>query len=264
LAAYDFAIQAMGGLMSVTGERDDKPGGGPQKVGIPVVDLATGLYATVAVLAALAARELSGKGEFIDIGMLDVQTAMLSNQAMNFLTGGRLPRSNGNAHPNIQPQDVFECRDGKMVLAVGNDGQFAKLCQIIGQPELAQDVLYATNPARVRNQNTLSPLLRQCFMREDRAHWVKALELAGVPCGPINSVAEVLQDPQVQHRKMQIDLPHPSAGKVPLLASPIRLTEYPLTVERAPPLLGEHTEEILGELGLDAERIRALRAESVI
>jgi crotonobetainyl-CoA:carnitine CoA-transferase CaiB-like acyl-CoA transferase len=264
LAAYDFAIQAMGGLMSVTGEREDKPGGGPQKVGIPIVDLTTGMYATVAVLAALAAREVSGKGEFVDIGMLDVQAAMLSNQAMNFFTSGRLPRSNGNAHPNIQPQDVFDCRDGKMVLAVGNDGQFAKFCQIIGQPDLAQDERYATNAARVRHQDTLTPLLRACLMREDRAHWVDALGDAGVPCGPINSVAEVFDDPQIKHRRMKIDLPHPLSGTVSLLTSPIRMTEAPLSVNRAPPLLGEHTEQILRELGLDADKIRALRADSVI
>jgi crotonobetainyl-CoA:carnitine CoA-transferase CaiB-like acyl-CoA transferase len=264
LAAYDFAIQGMGGLMSVTGERDEHPGGGPQKVGIPVVDLTTGMYATVAMLAALAARHESGRGEYIDVGMLDVQAAMLCTQAMNFLTSSRIPRRHGNAHPNIQPQDVYNCRDGAMVLACGNDGQFLKLSQIIGQPHLAQDARYATNAARVRNLTTLTPILQECFAQHDRAHWVAELEAAGVPCGPINTVAEVFEDPQVRFRRMQINLPHPLAGNVPLVGSPMVFTEDPLKLERAPPLLGEHTDEVLQELGLDAIAIADLRRDQVV
>jgi crotonobetainyl-CoA:carnitine CoA-transferase CaiB-like acyl-CoA transferase len=264
LAAYDFAIQGMGGLMSVTGERDGVPGGGPQKVGIPIVDLTTGMYAAVAVLAALTAREQSGLGDYIDIGMLDVQTAMLCNQAMNFLTSGVAPKRNGNAHPNIQPQDVFACRDGAMVLACGNDAQFRKLCEVLNIATLASDERYTKNAARVRNRDTLLPLLQAEFSRQDRSHWVAALDAAGVPCGPINSVPEVFQDPQVQHRGMRINLPHPQAGTVPLLASPMRFSTHPIRHERHPPLLGEHTAEVLAELGFDARRIEALRLSKAI
>jgi len=264
VAAYDFAIQGMGGLMSITGERDDKPGGGPQKVGLPIVDLTTGMYAAVAVLAALAAREVSGKGDYIDIGMLDVQAAMLCNQAMNYLTTGRVPKRNGNAHPNIQPQDVFACRDGSMVLAVGNDSQFQKLCEVLGIKALAADPRYAKNASRVEHRESLLPLLRTEFAREDRAHWVAALEAVGVPCGPINSIAEVFQDPQVQHRGMQINLPHPEAGSVPLVGSPMRFSAAPIQHVRHPPLLGEHTAEVLMEIGFDAQRIAELRKSGAI
>jgi crotonobetainyl-CoA:carnitine CoA-transferase CaiB-like acyl-CoA transferase len=254
----------MGGLMSVTGERDDRPGGGPQKVGIPIVDLTTGMYATVAVLAALASRRETGRGDYIDVGMLDVQTAMLCNQAMNYLTGGQVPRRHGNAHPNIQPQDVYACRDGAMVLACGNDRQFQEISHVIGRPELAQDPRYSTNSARVRNLGTLAPILQECFGHEDRAYWVAALEAAGVPCGPINTVAEVFEDPQVRFRQMRIKLTHPLAGNIPLVGSPMVFTEEPLTLERSPPLLGQHTDEILQELGLDATAIAQLRRDQVI
>jgi len=264
VAAYDFAIQGMGGLMSVTGERDDKPGGGPQKVGVPIVDLTTGMYAAVAVLAALAARERSGAGDYIDIGMLDVQTAMLCNQAMNYLTSGATPRRNGNAHPNIQPQDVFACRDGALVIAVGNDGQFQKLCEVLGLAQLAQDERYCSNAQRVRHRDTLVPCLSAELARADRAHWVAALERAGVPCGPINSVPEVFADPQVRHRGMRIEMNHPLAGSVPLVGSPMRFATASIRHERHPPLLGEHTDEVLAELGWDAARIAALRQAGVI
>jgi crotonobetainyl-CoA:carnitine CoA-transferase CaiB-like acyl-CoA transferase len=264
LAAYDFAIQAMGGLMSVTGERDGVPGGGPQKVGIPIVDMTTGMYAVIGVLAALARREQCGEGEYIDVAMLDVQAAMLCNQAMNYLVGGKAPQRNGNAHPNIQPQDVFSCRDGALVLAVGNDGQFAKLCEVLARPELASDERFVTNAARVRNNGALYPLLRELFAQADRSHWVSALDAAGVPCGPINTVPEVFDDPQIRHRRMRIDLPHPLAGTVPLLASPLRLTQAPVHHERAPPTLGQHTDEVLREAGLSADDIAALRAQNAI
>ncbi len=264
VAAYDFAIQGMGGLMSVTGERDDKPGGGPQKVGLPIVDLTTGMYAAVAVLAALAARERTGLGDYVDIGMLDVQTAMLCNQAMNYLTTGRVPKRNGNAHPNIQPQDVFACRDGALVLAVGNDSQFRKLCEVLGLAGVADDERYAKNAARVRHRESLVPVLSAAFLRETRAHWVAALEAVGVPCGPINSVDEVFREPQVQHRGMRLDLPHPEAGSVPLVASPMRFAAAPIEYERHPPMLGEHTHEVLTELGFDAGRIAALQRAGAI
>jgi crotonobetainyl-CoA:carnitine CoA-transferase CaiB-like acyl-CoA transferase len=263
-AAYDFMIQAMGGIMSVTGERDDRPGGGPQKVGVPILDLMTGMYAAVAVLAALARRERSGEGEYIDIGMLDVQIAALANQAMNYLVSGRVPKRTGNRHPNIQPQDVFACADGDMVLAVGNDGQFAKLCEVLGTPELARDERFAKNAARVRNLDLLMPILQAKFREKDRGHWVDALDAAGVPCGPINTIPEVFDDPQVQHRGMRIEVPHPLAGHVPLVASPMRFREAPLKHERPPPLLGEHSAEILRELGIGDPEIEQLKTNGVV
>jgi crotonobetainyl-CoA:carnitine CoA-transferase CaiB-like acyl-CoA transferase len=263
-AAYDFMIQAMGGMMSVTGERDDRPGGGPQKVGVPILDLMTGMYAAVAVLAALARRERTGAGEYVDIGMLDVQIAALANQAMNYLVSGNVPRRTGNRHPNIQPQDVFACADGDMVLAVGNDGQFAKLCEVLGMPELARDERFAKNSARVRNLDTLMPILAAEFKVGDRKHWVDALDAAGVPCGPINTIPEVFEDPQVKHREMRIEVPHPLAGYVPLVASPMRFREAPLKHERPPPLLGEHSAEILRELGIGDAEIEQLKTNGVV
>ncbi len=248
-AAYDFAIQAMGGLMSITGERDDKPGGGPQKVGIPITDLMTGMYAAVGMLAALARREVSGEGEYIDLAMLDVQVGYLSNQAQNHLLSGKAPLRSGNAHPNIQPQDVFPCRDGEIVIVIGNDSQFVKFCEVLGRPEWVKDERYATNPARVRNHGTLNPMILAELAREDRAHWVAAFGAAGVPCGPINSIPEAFADPQVKHRGMLFDLPHPSGGRVPQVGSPLRFRNAPLGPYRAPPLLNEHGEDILKELG---------------
>jgi crotonobetainyl-CoA:carnitine CoA-transferase CaiB-like acyl-CoA transferase len=257
--AYDFLVQAMGGLMSVTGERDDRPGGGPQKVGVPIADLMTGMYAAVAVLAALARREVSGKGEYIDLAMLDVQVAFLANQAMNYLASGKTPRRTGNAHPNVQPQDVFRCADGEVVLVVGNDGQFAKLCEAIGRAGWAKDERFATNAARVRNRETLLPLIGDVLARLGRNELAAKLEDAGVPCGPINSIAEVFEDPQVRHRGMRRDL-----GAIPQVASPLRFTETPLACDRPPPRLGEHTPEILRELGMSDADVQRLRNEGAI
>ena len=249
-AAYDFAIQAMGGLMSVTGERDDLPGGGPQKVGVPIVDLMTGMYTTVGILAALARRAETGMGDYIDIAMLDVQAAFLANQAMNYLVSGRPPKRSGNRHPNIQPQDVFPCADGFIVLAVGNDGQFAKLCDILGHPAWSKDERFATNPARVRNHGELDPMLREEFGKRRRDDLITVLDAAGVPCAPINTVPEVFDDPQLKHRNMLRSLPHPTAGRVPQVVSPLNFVNAPLSFDRAPPLLGEHTAEILAEIGM--------------
>jgi crotonobetainyl-CoA:carnitine CoA-transferase CaiB-like acyl-CoA transferase len=255
VAAYDFMMQAMGGLMSVTGERDGLPGAGPQKVGLPIVDLMTGMYAAVAVLAALARRQETGQGDYIDIGMLDVMAATLANQAMNYLISGKTPVRRGNRHPNIQPQDVFATHNGYLALAVGNDGQFVKLCEVIGKPEWARDDRFATNAARVRNEAALTPLLRNIFAGKDTSAWVELLEAVGVPCGPINTIPEVFKDPQVVHRQMLIELDHPKAGKVPLVASPMRFRESPLSYRQSPPTLGQHSEEILRELGLNKEGI---------
>lgn len=262
--AYDFLIQAMGGLMSVTGERDDRPGGGPQKVGVPIVDLMTGMYAAVAVLAALARRNEMGRGEYIDIGMFDVQVATLANQAMNYLVSGKLPKRNGNAHPNIQPQDVYRCADGDIILVVGNDGQFRKLCEALGHPEWANDERFATNAQRVRNVETLSAMLREDFARRDRATLLEQLDRAGVPCGPINNVAEVFEEPQTLARDMLRYVDHPCGARVPQVASPMRFTEGELPEMVAPPLLGQHSDEILEELGYDSAAVQALRAAGVI
>ena len=263
-AAYDFLIQAMGGLMSITGERDDQPGGGPQKVGIPIVDIMTGMYATVAMLAALARREVSGQGEYIDIGMLDVQVGFLANQAMNHLVSGKTPRRTGNAHPNIQPQDVFPCRDGKVVIVVGNDGQFVKFCDALGRPEWSADERFATNPARVRNLGVLNPMIVAELAKRDRAHWVAAFEAVSVPCGPINSIPEAFDDAQIKHRGMLFDLPHPSGATLPQVASPMRFKEAPLKHDVPPPLLGQHTVEILNDLGIKKEEIEQLRKTGII
>jgi len=249
-AAYDFMIQAMGGLMSVTGERDDLPGGGPQKVGVPIVDIMTGMYATIGVLAALARRAETGEGEHVDIAMLDVQVAFLANQAMNYLVSGKVPGRSGNRHPNIQPQDVFRCRDGHLVLAVGNDGQFRKFCEVIARTELADDERFATNAQRVRNLPELLAIIREALLADDLAVWLAKLEAVAVPCGPINTIPMVFEDEQVRHREMLRHLPHPVSGRVPQVVSPIRLRNAPLAFDRAPPTLGQHTDEVLRELGI--------------
>ncbi|WP_245285226.1 CaiB/BaiF CoA-transferase family protein [Bradyrhizobium sp. WSM3983] len=262
--AYDFLIQAMGGLMSVTGERDGRPGGGPQKVGIPIVDLMTGMYTAVSVLAALARRNETGKGDYIDIGMLDVQVATLSNQAMNYLVSGKVPKRNGNAHPNIQPQDVYRCSDGDVILVVGNDGQFVKLCDVLGQPDWPKDERFASNAQRVRNISELSELLRGLFAQWEREKLVAELDAAGVPCGAINSVADVFKDPQVKARQMLQHVPHPSGVDVPQVSSPMKFSDAPLPTLSPPPLLGQHNEEILTELGYGKGDISSLRTAGVI
>ena len=262
--AYDFLIQAMGGLMSVTGERDGRPGGGPQKVGVPIVDLMTGMYTAVSVLAALARRNETGVGDTIDIAMLDVQVATLSNQAMNYLVSDKVPRRNGNAHPNIQPQDVYACADGDVILVVGNDGQFAKLCDVFDRKEWRTDERFATNAQRVRNIAELSAMLRGVFGEWEREKLIAALDKAGVPCGPINSVADVFREPQVQARGMLRYVPHPSGVDAPQVGSPMRFAESPLRIPSAPPLLGQHSDDILAELGYGADRIEALRSAGAI
>ena len=262
--AYDFLIQAMGGLMSVTGEKDQKPGGGPQKVGIPIIDLITGSYATIGILAALSNRAVTGEGEYIDMSMLDVQVGLLSNQAMNYLMTGKTPERGGNAHPNIQPQDVFKCSDGQVVLAVGNDGQFEKLCAAMGFPELSKDERFKTNAQRVKHQSELRPLLDSAFITQSRAYWTEKMEQAEVPCGPINSVAEALHDPQIVHRNMVRTLDHPVSGTVPQVMTPFHFKNASIKADTAPPLLGQHTLNILQELGYSQEGIEKLRSDGVV
>ncbi len=263
-AAYDFLIQAMGGLMSVTGEPDGRPGAGPQKVGVPIVDLMTGMYTAVAVLAALARRTETGLGDHIDIGMLDVQVAMLSNQAMNYLVSGEVPQRRGNAHPNIQPQDVFACAEGDVIVVVGNDAQFVKLCGVLDHPEWALDPRFSSNAQRVVHKDVLMPLLRNCLVRWPRADCIRALDHAGVPCGAINSVSDVFNDPQVRARGMLRQVPHPLGVDVPQLASPMRFGGAASAPAGAPPTLGQHSAEILGELGYSLQAINALRAAGVV
>ena len=264
-AGYDFIIQAMGGFMSITGERDDLPGGGPQKAGVAVSDLMTGMYATVAILAAVAQRERSGHGQYIDMALFDTMIAMLANMNMNYLTTGRAPGRAGNAHQNIVPYQVFAAADGHVVIAVGNDGQYAKFCEIAGRPDLAADPRFTKNAERVRNRAVLVPLLEAIVRERPAAFWAEKLEAAGVPCGPINSIAQAFADPQAVARGLRIDLPHPTAGSVPLVGMPIRMSASSPNYERPPPLLGEHTDEVLREVaGLDADEIAALRSRGVL
>ncbi|HEY6134788.1 MAG TPA: CaiB/BaiF CoA-transferase family protein [Rubrivivax sp.] len=263
-AGYDYAVQGIGGLMSVTGERDDLPGGGPQKVGVAVADLFTGLYATVAILAALRHRDATGEGQVIDMALLDTQVAMLANLGANYLVTGRAPRRAGNAHQNIVPYQVFEVADGHLILAVGNDGQFAKFCAVAGLADVAADPRFQKNAGRVRHREQLVPLLAAAMRTRSRADWLAALEGAKVPCGPINSLDEVFADPQVRHRAMTVRVPHPDSDTLQLVASPLKLSRTPASVRRAPPLLGQHTDEILQELGLGRGRISALRARGLI
>ncbi|MDQ2696841.1 MAG: CoA transferase [Pseudomonadota bacterium] len=259
--SYDFMIQGMGGLMSVTGD----PEGEPQKAGVALADVLTGLYAAIAVLAALASRDRSGAGQYIDLALLDVQAACLANQAMNYLVSGQPPRRLGNAHPNIVPYQVFAAADGFFILAVGNDRQFARLCELLDRPELAADPRYAKNADRVRNRDALVPVLADCFRRRPGGEWLALCEQHGVPAGPVNAVDQVFADPQLRHRGMRIDLPHPLAGTVPLVASPLRLSATPVRYERPPPTLGQHTDEVLGGLlGLNDNDLAALRADGVI
>jgi len=264
-AGYDFIIQAMGGFMSITGERDDLPGGGPQKAGVAVSDLMTGMYSTVAILAAVAQRSRSGVGQYIDMALFDTMIAMLANMNMNYLTTGKAPGRAGNAHQNIVPYQVFAAADGHVVIAVGNDSQYAKFCEIAGRPDLAADPRFASNAGRVRNRAALVPLLEAIVRDRPAAFWAEKLEAAGVPCGPINSIAQALGDPQAVARGIRVDLPHPVGGTVPLVGMPIRMSGSSPNYERPPPLLGQHTDEVLRELaGMDAGEIAALRARGVV
>ncbi len=263
-AGYDFLIQGMGGLMSVTGRGDDQPGAGPMKVGVALTDIMTGLYASTAILAALQARHTTGEGQHIDLALLDVQVASLANQGMNYLYSGQLPRRMGNAHPNTVPYQDFPTADGHMILAIGNDGQFAKFCDAAGCSEWASDARFATNAARVTHRQTLIPLIQAVTQKRNTHAWVSMLENVGVPCGPIHTVDQVYQDPQVQARQMTFDMHHPTAGPIPLVANPIRMSQTPVDYRHAPPMLGQHTREVLSEvLGMTEDSLNDLKQQGV-
>lgn len=262
---YDFLMQGMGGLMSITGRPDGEAGGGPLKVGVALTDVMTGLYATVAVLAALQRRHVSGTGQHIDLALLDVQVAALANQASNYLVGGRVPQRMGNAHPSIVPYQDFPTADGHVIVTVGNDGQFAALCQVLGRAEWAGDARFATNPARVAHRVELVAAIAAVTATRPTAAWVDAMEAAGVPCGPINTLDRVFDDAQVRARGLRVEMPHAEAPAVPLVANPIRLSESPVAYRRAPPTLGQHSEEVLHDwLGLDDAALASLRARRVV
>jgi formyl-CoA transferase len=255
----------MAGLMSVTGERDDLPGGGPQKVGIAVTDVLTGMYASLAVTAAIAYRQVTGLGQYIDMALLDTLVAFNANQISNYWCSGEIPRRYGNAHANIVPYEVFPAADGHIILAVGNDSQFASFCRVAGREELARDPRFSTNPQRVTNRGVLIPIVQEIVRKRPKSDWIDALEAAGVPCGPINNMQEVFENPQVRHRGMRVDIPHPAGVACATVASPMRFSETPVTYAMPPPLLGEHTREVLsGVLGLSDSEIEALAAEGVV
>lgn len=264
-AGYDFIVQGMGGFMSLTGERDDLPGGGPQKAGVAIADLMTGMYATIAVMAALTHRDRTGEGQYIDMALLDVQVAMLANMNTNYLASGKPPVRWGNAHPNIVPYQTFATSDGHIIVAAGNDGQYKKFVAAGGEEQLATDERFCTNPARVANREVLIPLLAEMVKRKSRQEWIALLEDAGVPCGPINRLDDVFNDPQVKARGMQITLPHPSAGSVKLVGSPMKLSATPPDYQSPPPLLGQHTDQILKSvLGYDDEQLSQLKQRGII
>ena len=262
---YDFMVQGMGGLMSITGERDDLPGGGPQRVGVPIVDIMTGMYASIAVCAAIAHRAETGVGQHLDLALLDTQVAFLANQAMNYLATGEAPGRLGNAHPNIVPYQTFRTSDGDIILACGNDNLFNKFCELAGCQALAQDPRFATNAKRVENRVEITAQLNAVFAKRTTREWVDALEQAGVPNGPINNLKQVFEEPQVVARGVKIEMQHPTAGKVPLVASPMRFSATPVEYKLPPPTLGQHTEEILRDvLKCDAAEIARLRAEKIV
>lgn len=262
---YDFMIQGMGGMMSVTGEPDGAPGGGPQRAGVPIADIITGMYASIAVCAALAHRAQSGQGQHLDLALLDSQIALLAYQNTNYFATGKPPRRIGNLHPNIVPYQPFRASDGEVILACGNDNLYRRFCAAAGCAELAADPRFATNGKRVENRDELARLLGAIFARRTKKEWVELLDAAGVPNGPINDIAQVFDEPQVRARGVRIELEHPVAGKLPMVASPMRFSGTPLEHKRPPPLLGEHTEEILrGLLGKTAAEIAQLRAGDVI
>lgn len=264
-AGYDFMIQGMGGLMSLTGQPDSEIGGGPVKVGVAFADIFTGMYAANAIMAALFQRHQTGEGVYIDLALLDVQVGVLANQALNYLTSGDVPQRLGNAHPNIVPYQAFATADGYLILAVGNDGQFKRFCEVAGCIELADDARFQTNALRVQHRADLIPLLLGPLQQKTTDEWLAVLEQVGVPCGPINTLDRVFEDPQVIHRGMKITRSHPQDGEVSLVSNPIRFNGEALNANTAPPMLGEHTEAVLtSHLGLEPQALADLKAKNVI
>ncbi|MGC3983483.1 MAG: CaiB/BaiF CoA-transferase family protein [Pseudorhodoferax sp.] len=264
-AGYDFLIQGMGGLMSITGQPDGAPGAGPMKVGVALTDILTGLYAANAIQAALHARARTGRGQYIDLALLDVGVACLGNQAMNYLHSGQAPQRMGNAHPNTVPYQDFPTADGHMILATGNDGQYARFCAAAGHPEWASDPRFVRNTDRLQHRDVLIPLLRSATVQRTTAEWIGLLEQAGVPCGPINTIADVFADPQVRARGLQMAMPHAAGAEVALVANPIRLSDTPVQYREAPPRLGQHTRAVLHDiLKMSDEDIDALQREGAL
>jgi len=262
---YDFMIQGMGGMMSVTGEPDDAPGGGPQRAGVPVADIITGMYASIAICAALVHRAETGVGQQLDLALLDSQIALLAYQNTNYFATGKPPTRIGNLHPNIVPYQPFRTGDGSVILACGNDNLYRRFCEAAGCAGLADDPRFASNGKRVENRAELTRLLREIFLKRTTREWVELLEAAGVANGPINDIAQVFEEPQVKARGVRIELEHAAAGKLPLVASPMRFSATPLEYRRAPPVLGEHTDETLrGVLKLGEAELARLRADGVI
>jgi len=264
-AGYDAAIQAMGGLMSITGLPDDQPGGGPQKVGVAVADLMAGLYAANAIQAALVHRHTSGHGQYIDLALLDTQVAWLANQAANYLISGQAPVRQGTAHPNIVPYQAFATSDGHLMLAVGNDRQFQRFARLAGHPEWSEDERFASNDARVRNRATLLPLVTDIVATRSTDDWLNLLREAGVPAAPINDLQAVFDDPQVRHRELRRTLSHPYCQGLPTVANPVRFSLTPVSYRRGPPLLGADTRSVLNEeLGLDRADIEQLIEQGIV
>ncbi|MBI3506965.1 MAG: CoA transferase [Proteobacteria bacterium] len=264
-AGYDMLAQGLGGIMSVTGPATGAPESRPYKVGVGIADIMTGMYAAVSILAALRHRDATGEGQQIDMALLDTQVSWLANEGMNHLVSGKTPVRQGNAHPNIVPYDVFACADGFVILAIGNDGQFAKFCAFAGRPEIAADARFATNPARIANRVELTGIVNEITGARTQRHWIDGLAGAGVPCSPVNDIAQVFEDPQVKARGMRIEMPHASGATIPLIASPIKMSKTPPAYRRAPPTCGQHTDEVLGEiLGLDSNAVADLRARGIV
>lgn len=262
---YDFIAQGMGGLMSITGERDDLPGGGPQKVGVAIADITTGMYAAVAILAALNHRHTSGRGQHLDCNLLDTQVAMLANLSLNYLVSGKVPQRAGNAHQNIMPYNVFRVADGHIILAIGNDAQFAGFCKLAGHSALAEDPLYATNADRIRNREALTAELARIMGARTKRAWSELLDPPGIPCGPIHDLEEVFADPHVVARQMHRQMEHPLADSIPTVAHPVRYSETDADYRLPPPLLGQHTATVLREvLNLSAEDVERLMWQGVI
>ncbi len=265
LPGYDYVFQGMGGLMSITGVPDGEPGAAPMKSGIAISDLLTGMYATTAILAAIEHRHVSGEGQYIDMSLLDCIVSINSYQAINYFLSGKIPQRMGNAHSNMVPYQVFRCKEGDIIIAVGNDAQYLAYCKVIDRPLLATDPQYSTGAQRNRNREALIPLIAEAMTARTMEEWVTLLEASNVPCGPILNMKQVFEDPQVMHREMQLSLPHSVGVNAPGVANPIRLSETPISYERAAPTLGEHNQAILqGRLGITNERLAELKTRGVI